>query len=223
MNMSDDISALAAALSKAQGAIDDASKGAINTFYRSKYADLAAVRAVIREPLAANDLSVVQLPKTVSGGVEVTTMLLHSSGQFISESLFMPLFPKVGKDGTVTEVDAHAIGSGISYARRYGLMSLLCLAADDDDGNAAIARPPQQFDVMPKASVGTKTIDENGIEAKTLATAKMLAEAEEIAKKGSAAMRDWWSGLKADQRNLLSSDQLKKLKAAATAADKGGE
>ena len=213
MNMSDDISALAAALSKAQGAIDDASKGSLNPHFRSKYADLAAVRSVIREPLAVNDLSIVQLPKTVQGGVEVTTMLLHKSGQWISSVLFMPS----GK------MDAHGLGSAISYARRYSIMSILSLAAEDDDGNAAVERVSQQFDVMPKSSVGTRTIDENGLEEKTLATAKMLAEAEEIAKKGSAAMRDWWSGLKADQRNLLSSDQLKKLKAAATAADKGGE
>ena len=214
MNMSDDISALAEALSKAQGAIDDASKGAVNTYYSSKYADLAAVRSVIREPLAVNDLSIIQLPKTVQGGVEVTTMLLHKSGQYISESLFMPLFPKVNKDGKVTEVDAHAIGSGISYARRYGLMSILCLAADDDDGNGAVSRPPQQFNIahnkitIPEVTINTDAAD------------KLLAEAQEIAKTGSAAMRDWWSGLKADQRNLLNSDQLKKLKAAASDADK---
>lgn len=216
--MSDDISALAAALSKAQGAIDDASKGAVNTYYSSKYADLASVRSVIREPLAVNDLSVVQLPKTVQGGVEVTTMLLHKSGQFISESLFMPS----------SKPDAHGLGSAISYARRYGLMSILCLAADDDDGNAAVSRPPQQFniksnDIAVPAVGGTRTIEENGFEATALEKAKLLAEAQEIAKTGSAAMRDWWSGLKADQRNLLSLDQLKKLKAAATAADKGGE
>ena len=213
MNMSDDIGELATALAIAQGQIEDASKGSINPHFRSKYADLAAVRSVIREPLAANGLSIVQTPKTVQGGVDVTTLLLHKSGQWISSSLFMPS----GK------MDAHGLGSAISYARRYSIMSILSLAAEDDDGNAAVERVSQQFDVMPKSSVGTRTIDENGFEEKTLATAKMLAEAEEIAKKGSAAMRDWWSGLKADQRNLLSSDQLKKLKAAATAADKGGE
>lgn len=195
MNMSDDISALAASLSKAQGAIDDASKGSLNPHFRSKYADLAAVRSVIREPLAVNDLSIVQLPKTVQGGVEVTTMLLHKSGQWISSSLFMPS----GK------MDAHGLGSAISYARRYSIMSILSLAAEDDDGNAAVERVPQQVTI--------RTDDAD----------KLLAQATEIAKKGSEAMRDWWSGLKADQRNLLSSDDLKKLKAAASAVDKGGE
>ena len=212
MNMSDDISALAEALSKAQGAIDDASKGAVNSYYSSKYADLAAVRSVIREPLATNDLSIIQLPKTVQGGVEVTTMLIHKSGQYISESLFMPLFPKVNKDGKVSEVDAHAIGSGISYARRYGLMSILCLAADDDDGNAAVDSVRRTAPASVTKTVTVKTDDAD----------KLLAEATEIAKSGSEAMRTWWSNLKAEKRSLLSSDDLKVLKASAAAADKSG-
>jgi len=58
MKMSDSIAQLAEALSKAQGQIDDASKGSKNPFFNSKYADLAAVRAVIREPLAVNDIAV---------------------------------------------------------------------------------------------------------------------------------------------------------------------
>jgi hypothetical protein len=208
MNMSDDISALAEALSKAQGAIDDASKGSINPHFKSKYADLAAVRSVIREPLAVNDLSIIQLPRTVQGGVEVTTMLLHKSGQYISESLYMPS----GK------ADAHGFGSAISYARRYSLMSILCLAADDDDGNGAVERPPQQFNTDPNKVRVTLPVSDFTINV--MKTSKLLAEAKEVAKTGSAAMRDWWSGLKADQRNLLSSDHLKELKAAAATADK---
>lgn len=212
MNMSDDISALAEALSKAQGQIDDASKSGVNTYYNSKYADLAAVRSAIREPLAVNDLSIVQLPKTVSGGVEVTTMLLHKSGQFISESLFMPLFPKVNKDGKISEVDAHAIGSGISYARRYGLMSILCIAADDDDGNAAVSRPP----------VSNINIDPIEPKIKAEALSKILKDAHQIAPQGSAAMRDWWGSLKQEERTAIPSPELKKLKAIAAEADKKG-
>jgi len=203
MDMSDDISALAEALSKAQGEILDASKGAENPYFKSKYADLASVRSVIREPMAKNGLSLVQLPKTVDGGVSVETLLLHSSGQFIKSSLFMP----------AAKADAHGIGSAITYARRYSIMSILCLATEDDDGNAAVDSVKR----APPAPV-TKTV--------TIATddaAKLLAEAAEVAKTGSEAMRTWWSGLKADKRSLLSSDDLKALKAAAAAADKGAE
>ena len=131
MQMSDTIAALAEALSKAQGAIDDATNAGINPHFKSKYADLASVRAVIRGPLSANGLSIVQLPRAQNGVVEVDTMLLHKTGEYISETLRMP----------VAKPDAHGIGSAISYARRYGIMSILCIAADDDDGNAAVQAP----------------------------------------------------------------------------------
>lgn len=128
MQMSDTIAALAEALSKAQGEIEDATKAGINPHFKSKYADLAAVRAVIRTPLSANGLSIIQLPRAQNGVVEVDTMLVHKTGEYISETLRMP----------VAQMNAHGIGSAITYARRYGLMSILCLAADDDDGNAAV-------------------------------------------------------------------------------------
>lgn len=132
MRMSDTIAEIAGALAKAQGMMSDASKDALNPHFKSKYADLAAVRAVVREPLAVNDLALIQPARLQDGKVEVETMLLHKSGEYIAETLQMP----VGKN------DAHGVGSAISYARRYGLMSLLGLAADDDDGNAAVAAPP---------------------------------------------------------------------------------
>lgn len=131
MQMSDTIAALAEALSKAQGEIEDATKAGINPHFKSKYADLAAVRAVIRTPLSANGLSIIQLPRAQNGVVEVDTMLVHKTGEYISETLRMP----------VAQMNAHGIGSAITYARRYGLMSILCLAADDDDGNAAVQAP----------------------------------------------------------------------------------
>jgi len=212
MDMSDDISALAEALSKAQGEILDASKGAENPYFKSKYADLASVRSVIREPMAKNGLSLVQLPKTVDGGVSVETLLLHSSGQFIKSSLFMP----------AAKADAHGIGSAITYARRYSIMSILCLATEDDDGNAAVDSV-KRIAPTAKAVGGTRTIEEGSVFADALETAKLRAEANEVAKTGSEAMRTWWSGLKADKRSLLSSDDLKALKAAAAAADKGAE
>jgi hypothetical protein len=144
MRMSDTITELAAALAKAQGAMDDATKSETNPHFRSKYADLAAVREVIREPLAVNDLSIIQAPRSREGEVEVETMILHKSGEFIAETLSVPL----------TKRDAQGIGSAISYARRYGLMSLLGLAAADDDGNEASRRAP----VAPVDPAPAKTI-----------------------------------------------------------------
>lgn len=187
MKMSDTIDQLATALAIAQGQIEDATKSSKNDFYKSKYADLASVRAAIRQPFADNGLSVVQFPRTVPGGVEVETMLLHSSGEFMAETLFMPV-----------KHEPHPIGSGISYARRYALMSIANLAADDDDGNAAQTAKP----VDPE-------------EVRTIAI-----RAKKEAEKGLDALNAFWRGLDADQRKLLTPEALKDLKAIATAADK---
>ena len=198
MRMSDTIAELACALSKAQGQIEDATKTGINPAFRSKYADLAAVRAVIREPLAVNDLSIVQFPRTVDGAVEVETMLIHKSGEFLAETLRIP----VGK------WDAHGIGSGITYSRRYGLMSILALASDDDDGNAAVERTPQRSLAAPKAA---PAVDED----------KIKREGLQHAKSGTASVTAWWKGLNADERAAISAnpDDLKAIKDAAKQVD----
>jgi len=87
MKMSETIAEIATALSKAQGQIDAATKGSVNPHFKSRYADLNALREAIREPLAAHDLSIVQLPRVDGASVEVETMLLHKSGEYISEVL----------------------------------------------------------------------------------------------------------------------------------------
>jgi hypothetical protein len=189
MKMSDTINQLAAALSIAQGQIEDAVKDTKNDFYKSKYADLSSVRAAIRQPFADNGLSVAQFPRTVQGGVEVETMLLHVSGEFMAETLFMPV-----------KHEPHPIGSGISYARRYALMSIANLAADDDDGNAAqIAKPVKEHD--------PKVVRDLAIRAKK--------EAE----KGMTALNDMWRGLDAEERKLFTQEAIKDLKAIANAVD----
>lgn len=190
MKMSDTITEIASALCKAQAEIDDATKTGINPVFKSKYADLAALRAVIREPLAKNDLAIMQFPRTVEGkGVEVETMLVHKSGEFMSETLFMP----------VHKWDAHGIGSGITYGRRYGLSAVLCVASDDDDGNGAVQAGP-----APAAAPAKKAIKVDLVALK--------ADGEKIAKKGTEALREWYKSISSDERTAAAAflDELKK-------------
>lgn len=203
MKMSDSISQLAEALAKAQGQIDDVTKNGVNPHFRSKYADLAAVRSVIREPLAVNDISVIQAPRTLDGEVEVETVLLHKSGEYISETLRLP----VGK------WDAHGIGSGISYARRYGLMSILALAADDDDGNAAVEKT--SVTMVGSGGFGSRSIGDVPTE--------LLKSAKLVALQGAEALSVFWKGMPEQERDKFSADIRKELKAIATAADKNKE
>ena len=76
MKMSETISELALALSKAQGQIEDATKDGINPAFKSKYADLSAYRAVIREPLAVNDLASLDRRRLFRLGLSLTERCL---------------------------------------------------------------------------------------------------------------------------------------------------
>jgi len=193
MRMSETTSEIATALAKAQGQIDDAAKSTINPHFRMKYADIAAVRAAIREPLSVNDLCIVQAPRTVEGGVEVETMIMHKSGEYMAETLKMPL----------AKHDAQGVGSAITYARRYGIMSMLCLASDDDDGNAAVESAK---DTKPEKA------DPDTIK-------KLLAEGQEKSKEGVEKLRSWYAGLSAKNKKSIDPEQLNKLVSAAKAVD----
>lgn len=122
---------LAAALCKAQADMEGAKKDAKNPHFNSKYADLASVWDAIREPLTKNGLSIVQLPSSMQGGVEVETILMHTSGESLSSVLAMP----------ASKSDAQGFGSALTYARRYSLMAMVGVAPEDDDGNAASHKP----------------------------------------------------------------------------------
>ena len=125
MEKSESVKELANALCKFQAEVEKIKKGATNPFFKSKYATLADILDVIRQPLANNGLSFVQFPKGVHG---LETMLMHISGEYLSESYEM----KPVKD------DPQGAGSVITYQRRYALGAVLGLNIDeDDDGNKA--------------------------------------------------------------------------------------
>jgi len=131
MLKSESIAELAKALSAAQGEIQNAKKDSENPFFKSKYADLAAVREACQGPLSKNGLAVIQTPKTTLTEdamiISVETLLCHSSGEWISEQL----------SAIPVKSDPQGIGSCITYLRRYALSSIAGVASEDDDGNAA--------------------------------------------------------------------------------------
>lgn len=133
MERSSDINELAAALAVAQGVIEGAAKDSANPFFKSKYADLASVWDAIRAPLAANGLSVLQLPSADGPKVTITTLLAHKSGQWVQSALTV----------TAKEDTPQAVGSAITYARRYALQSTVGVAPEDDDGERAQGRGTQ--------------------------------------------------------------------------------
>lgn len=119
---------IATALLKAQSEMSNPVKGSSNPYFKSRYADLNAVREAVIPVLNQHGITVIQPMVSIDGKNYIKTVLLHESGQTI-ESLTEIIYAKTN--------DAQAQGSGITYARRYGLQSLVCVGADDDDGNKA--------------------------------------------------------------------------------------
>lgn len=133
MKRSKEIGELAKALAAAQGELKHPKKSSENPFFKSRYADLSAVWDACREPLSTHGLSVVQTTVPHETGVVIETMLVHVSGQWITGHLVM----------TPKDRGPQALGSAITYGRRYGLQAIVGVAPEDedDDGNAASGRP----------------------------------------------------------------------------------
>ena len=131
------------ALIKAQSEMGSAVKDSKNPHFRSRYASLAAVIDAVIPVLNANGVGVLQLPSIEGSEVRLTTILMHSSGQRLSSTVGAPLGKKQ---------DAQAVGSAITYLRRYSLQSIMGLPVEDDDGNAASRRQPQRRQVPETAA-----------------------------------------------------------------------
>ena len=123
---------IAKALIEAQKEMGNAIKDSKNPFFKSSYADLNSVREACMPSLNKHGIAVIQPIVYVEGKIFVKTVLLHESGEII-ESFTEIVYSK--------QNDAQAQGSGITYARRYGLQSLVCIGAEDDDGNKASEKP----------------------------------------------------------------------------------
>jgi ERF superfamily protein len=133
MNRSETITKIAAALVKAQMEMGNAKKDATNPFFKKNYADLNSIREVSIPALNAHGISALQPTCVVDGKNYVETVLLHESGEFIS-SLTEIVVDKPN--------DAQRHGSGLSYARRYALQSIVNIGAEDDDANGAVGKAP---------------------------------------------------------------------------------
>lgn len=127
MQRSDQINELMTALAKAQAMMRPAPKDSINPHFKSRYSDLASVTEAIREPLTSNGLALIQFPATDGPKVTVTSLLGHTSGQWISGELTL----------VAQQATPQGVGSTITYGRRYGAMAITGLSSDDDDGEQA--------------------------------------------------------------------------------------
>lgn len=138
MKRSDQINELAAALAKAQAKIRVAPKDSRarvplkdGKSYEYSYSTLADVLEACRAPLAENGIAVLQPVVSEGPAVHITTLLAHSSGQWVEETLTM----------IAGDARPQSIGSCITYGRRYALGSMVGVVSEEDDDGAEATRP----------------------------------------------------------------------------------
>ena len=178
MITSESVKEIATALSAAQSSLQDATKNSVagSKAYKYSYADLSQVLEEIRPALKQHNLSVVQLPFSSGSRVGVVTRLLHSSGEWIEESIDLEV------EGQNL---AQATGSHITYLRRYSLASLFAITQKDDDAESAPkreARPSQSKENTPSQ------LEKQAIDA-GIVTAEKLAEWKDA--RSEKAVNEW--------------------------------
>ena len=165
------LAALAEAMAIAQKCMPAAKFDCINPHFRSRYASLASVAEVAKVAAAAG-ISYFQDIEHNEHGIRCATTLMHKTGQ--SRVSYSPWFKP-------SKPDAHGIASCVTYARRIGLSTALCIVADsDDDGNAAVDKSVPASEEVP---------------------APLYAKAKKAAADGQ--YKQFWEKLTAEQRKSL--------------------
>ena len=122
-------------------------KNAINPHFRNRYISLDALMDAILPPLNKAGVIVLQMPTIADGQPALTTRIIHvETGECIEST--MPL--------VLEKENPQGQGSAITYARRYSLMAMLGLVADeDDDANAASKHGAGGSGVAPQAAASS--------------------------------------------------------------------
>lgn len=127
MNLDHATPELFAALSLAQGEIENAAKSSTNPHFRSKYADLAEVLNTIRPVFSKHGLSIIQSTSFDGSLVHVECIVACKTGGYITSTASC----------VPAKTDAQGIGAATTYLRRYSLAAMAGIAQEDDDGNSA--------------------------------------------------------------------------------------
>lgn len=136
------------AMAKCQGEMEPAVKDSDNPFFKSKYADLAAVWEAIRPHASKYGLCCNQFASTTPKSARITTIIGHTSGQWMRDTC--EIWP--------VKTDPQSMVAASTYARRMGMQAAWCCPAEDDDGNTASGKEgpivtPHADTIMPNTEI----------------------------------------------------------------------
>ena len=150
MEHSESIKNIGKAIGLFQMKVDKIVKDAKNPFFKSSYATLSNILDAIAMPMQECGLAFSQHPE---GDNLVTMLMHHPSGEYFKSSYRL----------NPVKNDPQAVGSSVTYARRYSLVAILGLNVDDDDDGNAATRPqksnrqaPAPKKTQPSSGIGSK-------------------------------------------------------------------
>ncbi len=164
---SESIAAIATALAKAQIELSNPEKAMVGTIYNNRsdspqsfrYASLSSGLDIVRKTLGGQQIAIAQTTDIdrASGMVNLTTILLHTSGEWISSH--WPVCQ-------LSETSApRRMGAALTYARRYALFTMVGIAGEDD-----LDAPPDATD---DRSAGRKAVDPRASDAPSVSSARV--------------------------------------------------
>src|SRR6202051_4536661 len=154
---SENVAAIATALAKAQTELSNPEKAMVGTVYNNRsdspqsfrYASLSSGLDIIRKTLGGQQIALAQTTDIdrANGTVNLTTVLLHTSGEWISSD--WPVCQ-------LSETSApRRMGAALTYARRYALFSMVGIAGEDDLDAPDIAKDEPKGDKKAEAGVAS--------------------------------------------------------------------
>ena len=200
MSMSEDIDQIATALHGAISLLHNAPK--TTKGYGYNYAPLEEVLDIIRTAYEANGLFLLQTPWTPSEGeMGVTTLVTHTSGQWISSQFAIKIENQKGMSYN------QSCGTLLTYMRRYSAMSFAFLTAVGEDSDGVGKQEKA-------GKVGAKELAKpNPVTADTIADLTKIAK-----ENGRDALNDAWKSLDGDIKSAITSADKAALKDVASNA-----
>lgn len=205
-NSTDQVNELVGALAKARPNFGEIKRTKVVTVrprdktpYTFAYAPLENIVSAVTGPLAQEGLILSQatVESPSSGARFLRTTLYHASGQAMWIDVPLVLPDAYGMQG---------YGSALTYAARYGVGRLLCLATEeDDDGNSADGN---EATVIKDSG---KTAEEKS---------EVMVKLEAATQDGTKRLAEVWMALTSDERNAISNDEQIALSAAAKKVDR---
>lgn len=131
MNSSQEINEIYSSIINFQSEMQQPKKNATNPHFKNKYSSLDEIVSTIKPTLTKYALAFLQDVKSDGTNIQITTRIIHTSGQWIESDVLTMHADKQTAQGQ---------GSAITYGRRYQLSAMLGITSDeDDDGNIASA------------------------------------------------------------------------------------